>query len=78
MNITLESKFHQSVRVTIRAYIQVNLTPAQVKKVSKALCGMSDCTCGGINDYPASTDGKFVLLHQDNGRGMTEYWIEER
>jgi len=75
MKITLVSKFHNQSSATIDAELLQPLTESQIRKVSKALCGMKDCTCGGINAYPLSADEKYTLIHQEV-RGETSYWLE--
>jgi hypothetical protein len=45
--ITLHNHFHNT-EVTIHAEVGDVLTPSQLKRVRKALCGMRDCGCGAL------------------------------
>jgi hypothetical protein len=58
--LTLHNDFHNT-RVDLLAKVHeengnqvmewtYRLSPAQVAKANKALCGMRDCTCGGIRN----------------------------
>lgn len=58
--ITIRNDFHDTA-ARIRAAIGDTLTPSQVKRCRKALCGIEGCTCGG----PLSERGP---QHDDRGR----------
>lgn len=45
---TIRSKFHPT-SINIVAELDTLLSDSQVRRIDKALCGMRDCTCGGIN-----------------------------
>ena len=74
MKYTLKNEYHHT-QVTLQVDDNANLSPSQIAKAQRALCGMKDCLCGGINAFP-KTDNNFILVHQDNGRGVTSYWLE--
>ena len=44
--ITIRNDFHGTA-ARLRASIGDTLTPSQVKRCRKALCGIEGCTCGG-------------------------------
>jgi len=50
MKITLINSFHNT-RTTLNAktikHKSLYVTPAQIKRTKKTLCGVSKCTCGG-------------------------------
>ncbi len=46
--ITLANDFHGS-SVRVRVDHTGLITPRQYRRADKALCGMSDCCCGGIH-----------------------------
>lgn len=48
MKLTIENTFHNtSVNVIIKGE-KIELTPNQVKRVTKQLCGIDGCCCGQI------------------------------
>jgi len=44
--ITLSNNFHNT-SVRINANIGDELSPAQIRRSRRALCGLADCSCGG-------------------------------
>lgn len=44
--ITIRNDFHDTA-VRIRASIGDTLTPSQVRRCRRILCGIEGCTCGG-------------------------------
>jgi len=75
MIITLRNDFHRSeARVRIEG-IPGNLSPAQVQRARKVLCGLHDCTCGGVRG-PQSHDGRQLWLEQTyDGQGRLGYRV---
>jgi hypothetical protein len=61
--ITLHNHFHNT-EVTIRAEVGDVLTPSQLKRASKSLCGMQDCQCGAFSHQDRATD--------ENGLGTND------
>ena len=72
--ITLTNEFHNSaasVRVPAAdaATGRVIITASQAKRAAKKLCGMMDCTCGGIRGgewivHEPLADGGLVLARR--------------
>jgi len=59
MTITLRNEFHGSA-VNVRVHsVPVTLTASQTKRVYRELCGMRDCTCGGLRGIQQG-DGKRI------------------
>lgn len=48
--VTLSNDFHHST-VTVRVPADGVLSIGQSRRVYRELCGMSDCTCGGIRGH---------------------------
>jgi hypothetical protein len=47
--ITLRNEFHNtSARVRANETGETLLSASTVRRVRRALCGMTDCTCGGV------------------------------
>ena len=44
--VTLRNNFHET-RVTLHVADDGELTKRQARRARRALCGMSDCSCGG-------------------------------
>ena len=63
---TIRSKFHPT-SINIVAELDTLLSDSQVRRIDKALCGMRDCTCGGINW--AEVDGDYQLVKDHEMRG---------
>lgn len=62
MILVLTNNFHNTeVRVRIDS-IPGLLTAAQVARATKKLCGMSDCTCGGIRGPQYGPDGQRLSI----------------
>lgn len=47
MRITIKNHFH-GTQSQINGNVGDKLSKAQESKLFKALCGMTDCTCGGL------------------------------
>lgn len=48
--ITLRNEFHgREVRVRVPKGLPHTLTPSQMRRVRRELCGLSDCTCGIVH-----------------------------
>jgi hypothetical protein len=62
MMITVRNEFHDTT-ARIRASIGDTLTPSQVKRCRRTLCGVEGCTCGGA----LSERGQ---QHDDEGRAF--------
>lgn len=74
---TLRSNFHTFGSINIRADVDTNLSNSQVKRIDRALCGMDDCVCGGINNCTVEdqSGNRYELCHSNNRDGSTSYWI---
>ncbi len=57
--ITLRNDFHNTF-VRIRASVGDALSQHQVRRV-RTLCGMDDCTCGGLLSIRGPQDGATVI-----------------
>jgi hypothetical protein len=77
MKITLVSQYHNT-RITINMTLLEVLSPSQVARIKRKLCGMADCYCGGINAYPVDVTGNFILLHADDSGGEKSYFVGRR
>ncbi len=47
--IELHNTIHNT-KVRIRAHLGQTLTPAQVRRIRRELCGVRGCTCGVVRD----------------------------
>lgn len=69
MKITLRNDFHNTEAVVIPHNLHGRegfLSARQVKRADRKLCGMSDCTCGGI-----TRDVRFEYAYSE-GSGFVE------
>lgn len=67
MNATITNDFH-STSVTVVVPADGILSVSQTKRVYRELCGMSDCTCGGIRGSQDGVPDGFCVdtySHQD-------------
>lgn len=65
MLITLRNDFHNS-SVTIRANALPHvITPSQEKRVLRALCGVTGCTCGGVRGPQRGPEGQKIVVQRD-------------
>ena len=64
MNITLRNDFHNSETTVRVASLPHTLTPSQVRRVRKALCGNRGCKCGDIRggQHTRTDEGELVTL----------------
>jgi len=73
--ITLTNNFH-GTEVTVYGKRSYNnwiwdLSKAQVTKITKALCGMAECSCG------ITRESVWDLYNNDDGSGFLRSWEEE-
>jgi len=47
MKITIKNNFHGTEARVRFSSLPATLTAGQIKRVRRALCGMTDCSCGG-------------------------------
>ncbi len=67
--ITLRNDYHNTrvnVLVTPRRRLddswEITLTPSQKRQVYRALCGIVNCTCGGIRGTQTAPDGDPLIV----------------
>lgn len=70
--ITLTNDFHRTT-VKIRAMPGMELSPAQIKRARKVLCGQPACACGGPLGERGPQPGKLVVEQIDPDR----VWVFE-
>ncbi len=63
---TIRSNLHKA-SINVVAEPGTPLSDSQVKRINRALCGMPDCRCGGINW--ATVDGNYELVKDHEMRG---------
>ena len=56
VNVRCEGVSHYPGECTIY------LSKSQIKRVNRALCGMSDCQCGSIRGQQETNDGKRLIV----------------
>lgn len=73
--ITIRNNFHGS-KVTIRANISDTLTPNQVRRARRELCGIDDCACGGALGERGEQDSRMFFTELQDGRVevQTDEW----
>ena len=73
---TIRSNFHNT-RINIVSEVDTALSESQVKRIDRALCGISDCSCGGINNCTVENrDGnRYEMVKDTNGGKRDEYII---
>lgn len=59
---TLTNSFHNTA-ISIKAGIGESISPSTYRKVLKALCGQSDCRCGGVRG------GQFSIVEIEGETG---------
>ena len=74
MHITLTNDFHNTcVRVRV-SKLPAKLSKWQVARIGKALCGIPECTCGGIRGIqpveivPIGPEDTIMLYALENNR----------
>ena len=68
--ITLKNDFHNTeVNIRVSGKSPWTLSVSQTKRVDRTLCGMADCSCGGIRgpqnvsiDYDSDRDGNMQYV----------------
>jgi len=68
--IIVRNDFHDS-SVTLKATIGDELSPSQIRRSQRELCGIGNCTCGGPLGERGPQDG-FVVVQIDYDRVMIE------
>ena len=72
---TIRSKFHPT-SINIVSEVDTALSESQVKRIDRALCGMSDCSCGGINNCTVEDqDGNRHEMFLDTNGGKKDEYI---
>jgi hypothetical protein len=64
--ITIWSISHPTMAYVIPA-ADGTLTEGQVQRIEKALCGMSDCRCGGLASVRILEGGEITRLREGDG-----------
>lgn len=83
VRITLTNNFHNT---SINLYphqtpLGMVLSPSQVKRAKKALCGMADCSCSGAlgtrgeQPDPDPRDPNLILFREERPDGSFEVWF---
>lgn len=64
--ITIRGHFHGT---TVRAVVanDGSLSARQIRRISRELCGMVDCHCGGLARAKVDGGGEIVLLRMGDG-----------
>ena len=76
MKLTLKNDFHNT-EITINAKNE-KLSPEQVKKAQKHLCGMSDCCCSGDVGYRRQQDGfNGIEVEYDRMQNIIGAWVHQ-
>jgi hypothetical protein len=65
--ITIRSTFHPPHPVRVIPAADGTLSERQVQRIEKALCGMSDCRCGGLMRSRIDEGGEITLLREGEG-----------
>ena len=55
--------------INSKSVLRVILSDTQANRVGRKLCGMKDCTCGGIRG-PQELDGRKLQIGVDQGHGV--------
>ena len=64
--IIVRNDFHDS-SVTLKATIGDELSPSQIRRSQRELCGIANCTCGGPLGERGPQDG-FAAVQIDHDR----------
>jgi len=74
MLVTLSNDFHRtSVRVRVDKF-PYHLTPSQVRRIRRALCGMPDCTCSGWLGVRGPQEGGVVVQSFSENDYVLHVW----
>jgi hypothetical protein len=72
MEIEFRNDFHNTATTVNVAYLPWVLTPGEVKRIRRDLCGVSDCVCGGILGERGRQD---VEIRATSARNYQGYFV---
>lgn len=79
MLLTLRNNFHETNADVRISGFPATLTPAQTKRVKRALCGVTGCTCGGVRGRQMAPDGNLLDVETTyDSNGAPQLVIEVR
>lgn len=70
--LTLTNDFHNS-QARVRVDVPGIMSRAQVQRAQRKLCGISDCTCGGVRG-PQYHDGRRIELEDQVDGSVKIYY----